>query len=61
MEKWSEIVDIEDICVIYRGRIVDIFCKDYNDLCCGVCFVNCYKKCVNFDLIDVFVMSFDKD
>uniref|UniRef100_K1PYX1 Transcription intermediary factor 1-beta n=1 Tax=Magallana gigas TaxID=29159 RepID=K1PYX1_MAGGI len=61
MEKWSEAVDIEDTCVIHRGRTVDIFCKDHNDLCCGVCFANRHKRCANFDSIDAFVMSLDKD
>ncbi|XP_052678652.1 tripartite motif-containing protein 45-like [Crassostrea angulata] len=61
MEKWSEAVDIEETCVIHRGRTVDIFCKDHNDLCCGVCFANRHKRCANFDSIDAFVMSLDKD
>lgn len=61
MEKWSEAVDIEDTFVIHRGRTVDIFCKDHNDLCCGVCFANRHKRCANLDSIDAFVMSLDKD
>lgn len=46
MEKWCEVVDIEEICWIYRGKIVDIFCKDYNELCCDVWMVFIYIYCL---------------
>lgn len=60
IEKWNEVIDIDENCVIYRGKVVDIFCCDYNKLCCCVCFVNQYRRCINFDLIDEIVMNFDK-
>lgn len=61
MEKWCETVDIEETCGIHGGKTVEILCKDHNEICCGVCFANRHKKCVNFDSIDAISINVDKD
>lgn len=59
-EKWNEAIDIDENCAIHKGKIVDIFCRDHNKLCCCVCFANQHRRCTNFDSIDEIVMNLDK-
>ncbi|XP_052678654.1 uncharacterized protein LOC128159566 [Crassostrea angulata] len=58
--KWNEAIDIDENCAIHKGKIVDIFCRDHNKLCCCVCFANHHRWCTNFDSIDEIVMNLDK-
>uniref|UniRef100_K1PJC7 Tripartite motif-containing protein 2 n=1 Tax=Magallana gigas TaxID=29159 RepID=K1PJC7_MAGGI len=58
--KWNEAIEIDENCAIHKGKIVDIFCRDHNKLCCCVCFANQHRRCTNFDSIDEIVMNLDK-
>uniref|UniRef100_A0A8W8MSX5 Tripartite motif-containing protein 56 n=1 Tax=Magallana gigas TaxID=29159 RepID=A0A8W8MSX5_MAGGI len=59
-EKWNEAIDIDENCAIHKEKVVDIFCRDHNKLCCCVCFANQHRRCTNFDSIDEIVMNLDK-
>lgn len=58
--KCNEAIDIDENCTIHKGKVVDIFCRDHNKLCCCVCFANQHRRCTNFDSIDDIVMNLDK-
>lgn len=50
---------MDELCLIYVDKVLDIFCFDYEKICCNVCFVIKYRYCDNVRFLDEIVK--DKD
>ncbi|XP_053385735.1 uncharacterized protein LOC123537751 [Mercenaria mercenaria] len=38
-------------CSIHHGKLVDMFCKDHDEVCCAACIAMKHRACVNVDYI----------
>ncbi|XP_060592303.1 transcription intermediary factor 1-beta-like [Ruditapes philippinarum] len=38
-------------CNIHHGKLMDMFCKDHDEVCCGVCIALKHRACVNIDYV----------
>ncbi|XP_053385731.1 E3 ubiquitin/ISG15 ligase TRIM25-like [Mercenaria mercenaria] len=38
-------------CSMHHGKLVDMFCKDHDEVCCAVCIAIKHRACVNVDYL----------
>lgn len=53
---WLEL-KIDEICIEYKGKIVELFCLGYWMFCCVLCFVMNYWECYGIKMIDELVID----
>ncbi|XP_062592857.1 uncharacterized protein LOC134254347 [Saccostrea cucullata] len=54
-------VEIEESCLLHKGKVLDVFCHDHQKLCCSVCLVKEHKLCKNIDTIEDIALGIDRD
>ncbi|XP_060557695.1 uncharacterized protein LOC132718083 [Ruditapes philippinarum] len=38
-------------CAIHHGKLVDMFCKDHDEVCCAACIAIKHRSCINVDYL----------
>lgn len=45
-------IEVNEFCLLYFKKCVDVFCFDYGVLCCILCMFFSYKYCLYVELLD---------
>ncbi|XP_061168923.1 transcription intermediary factor 1-beta-like [Saccostrea echinata] len=59
--KWCEPVDVEEQCSVHKGKLVEVFCRDHNKICCSVCFATLHRTCSYVESIEDVALELDKE
>ncbi|XP_061191810.1 RING finger protein 207-like [Saccostrea echinata] len=54
-------VEVEEVCLLHQGKILDVFCHDHQKLCCSICHVKQHKICKNVDTVEDIALEIDRD
>ncbi|XP_062618197.1 protein PML-like [Saccostrea cucullata] len=54
-------IEIEESCLLHKGKVLDVFCHDHQKLCCSVCLVKEHKLCKNIDTVEDIALEIDRD
>lgn len=46
---------MDEFCWSYVGKFIEVFCLDYEKLCCSVCFVIEYRYCEYVEILEDIV------
>ncbi|XP_060597658.1 E3 ubiquitin/ISG15 ligase TRIM25-like, partial [Ruditapes philippinarum] len=38
-------------CAVHHGKLVDMFCKDHDEVCCAACIAIKHRSCINVDYL----------
>ncbi|XP_062618194.1 uncharacterized protein LOC134279792 [Saccostrea cucullata] len=60
MEVNSEI-EIEESCLLHKGKVLDLFCHDHQKLCCSVCHLKQHKWCKNVNTLEDIALDINRD
>lgn len=50
-----QFLDMDEFCCFYLGKFVEVFCVDYDNLCCSICFVIKYRYCECVEVLDEII------
>ena len=45
-------IEIEEPCPLHRGKFLEVFCQDHDQLCCSICFATKHRACRKVDAIE---------
>ncbi|XP_062618196.1 E3 ubiquitin-protein ligase TRIM45-like [Saccostrea cucullata] len=54
-------VEIEEFCLLHKGKALDLFCHDHQELCCSLCLVKQHKWCKNVNSVEDIALEIDRD
>ncbi|XP_061179644.1 uncharacterized protein LOC133188290 [Saccostrea echinata] len=61
IKKLNSEVEVEESCLLHKGKILDVFCHDHQELCCSICLVKQHKLCKNLDTVEDMALGIDRD
>nr|XP_011437619.2 tripartite motif-containing protein 45 [Crassostrea gigas] len=45
-------VEIDEPCLVHKGKYLEVFCKDHDQLCCSICFATKHRTCKQVESIE---------
>uniref|UniRef100_K1PUY4 Tripartite motif-containing protein 56 n=1 Tax=Magallana gigas TaxID=29159 RepID=K1PUY4_MAGGI len=38
-------IEIDEPCLVHKGKYIEVFCQDHGQLCCSICFATKHRTC----------------
>ncbi|XP_062598811.1 E3 ubiquitin-protein ligase TRIM33-like [Saccostrea cucullata] len=54
-------IEIEEPCLLHKGKVLDVFCHGHQQLCCSVCHVKQHKSCKKVDTVEDTALAVGRD
>ncbi|XP_078341630.1 E3 ubiquitin-protein ligase TRIM33-like isoform X2 [Crassostrea virginica] len=45
-------IEIDEPCPIHKGKFLEVFCQDHDQLCCSICFATKHRACGKVEAIE---------
>ncbi|XP_052680660.1 uncharacterized protein LOC128161418 [Crassostrea angulata] len=52
-------VEIDEPCLVHRGKYLEVFCQDHDQLCCSICFATKHRTCKKVESIEDVATEID--
>ncbi|XP_052680659.1 uncharacterized protein LOC128161417 [Crassostrea angulata] len=60
VENLRKETEIDEPCVIHKGKYVEVFCHDHDQLCCSTCFFTKHRFCKKVESIEDVTMELEE-
>lgn len=54
-------IEIDEPCLVHKGKYVEVFCQDHDQLCCSICFATKHRTCKTVESIDDVSLDIDQN
>ena len=52
VENLSKEIEIDEPCPFHKGKYLEVFCQDHDQLCCSICFATKHRACRKVEAIE---------
>lgn len=53
-------IEIDEPCLVHKGKYLEVFCQDHDQLCCSICFATKHRTCKKVEAIEDKAMESDE-
>eukprot|EP00105_Crassostrea_gigas_P019201 XP_011437619.1 PREDICTED: probable E3 ubiquitin-protein ligase MID2 [Crassostrea gigas] len=53
-------IEIDEPCLVHKGKYIEVFCQDHDQLCCSICFATKHRTCKKVEAIEDKAMEIDE-
>uniref|UniRef100_A0A8W8LUU6 Tripartite motif-containing protein 45 n=1 Tax=Magallana gigas TaxID=29159 RepID=A0A8W8LUU6_MAGGI len=53
-------IEIDEPCLVHKGKYIEVFCQDHDQLCCSICFATKHRTCKKVQSLDDVALEIEE-